>query len=335
MAWKTIFSRTPSPSPGLPAAQKPHPSENRPITPTPINRPPTKTKKNTRFADEDTSSGDDDVNIPHAFSDLPTIPCFCTTLATTTHHLKSSPKCVGLLICTKKHEHRVWTQLQHFPKPARFVSLAELITTHTNVLDKPSCESRLVLGLKLISSVLQLDNTQWLPEKWEAKDILFPGASLQVADQHYRRNILLRPFAHRNFSSVITTAACDDYADSNQRSANQAKAVIGCNHSLYSLGIVLLEIWHWQTFSSLYNSSSCGQSELLFSYQLSEKLFEEAGNEYAMAVRRCIRGFEMRETDLENYSFRSKVYHDVYGLLEDNLRIFSRCDNIQKIIREE
>ncbi|KAF8418436.1 hypothetical protein EV426DRAFT_679684 [Tirmania nivea] len=313
-AWGTIFSRTPSSSPGLPAAQKPHPSKNRPTMTTPINRPPTKMKI-TRFADGDTSSGDDDVNIPHAFSYLPTISCFCTTLAlyTTTHHQKSSPKRVGLLICTKKHEHRVWTQLQHFPKPARLVSLAELITTHANVLDKPSCESRLVLGLKLISSVLQLDSTQWLPEKWEAKDILFPGASLQVADQHHRRNILLHPFAHRNFSSVTTTSACDDYADSNQRSANQAKA----------------------TFSSLYNSSSCGQSELLFSYQLSEKLFEEAGNEYAMAVRRCIRGFEMRETDLEDDSFRSKVYHDVFGLLEDNLRIFSRCDNIHKIVGEE
>lgn len=228
----------------------------------------------------------------------------------------------------------MWTVLQQIPKPMRFVSLADLIATHTNILDQPSRESRLVLGLKLMSSVLQLNTTQWLTETWEAKDILFPEVSLQVAGRCHQRNILSHPFVHQNFSSCIT-AASDEYPNTQQQQARQAKSVMGCNYSLYALGIVLLEIWHWQTFSSLYNSSASRLSALEFSYHLSETLFEEAGYEYAMAVRRCIRGFEMRETDLENDSFRRKVYQDVLGLLEENLRRFSKCDDIQKIIGEE
>ena len=316
------------------AAHKPHPDENQPTTPTPINQPPAKKiKKNlkARFADGSSSSdgddNDDDVNSPHAFSNLPTILCFCTTI----HHPKTPQQCVGLLVSTGGHKHRVWTLLQQSLKPARLVSLVDLITTYTNVLDKPSRESRLVLGLKLISSILQLNTTQWLSEIWEAKDILFPNASLQVADKDHRRNILSRPFVHRSFGS---TTAGDDNPGQQQR-ANQAKSVMGCNHSLYSLGIVLLEIWHWQTFSSLYNSSASKLSELEFSCQLSETLFEEAGHEYAKAVRGCIRGFEMRETDLENVSLKRKVYQDVLGLLWDNLRKFSGRDNIRKIIGEE
>jgi len=347
---KGIFSRKPSPTPGLPAAHYPQPCENRPTTPTPINPnslvgkglkpissrepspgpglPPARAiKKNlkARSMDGDTSSEDDYINSSHTFIDLPTIQCFCTALATytTIHRLKTPPGCVGRLISTEKHEHRVWALLQQCPKPASLVSLADLITTYTNILDKPSFQSRLVLGLKLISSVLQLNATQWLNERWEAKDILF-----LVDGEYHRANILSRPFVHRNFSGSST--------ESQQQPANLAKSVIGCNDSLYSLGIVLIEIWYWQTFSSLYNSSASGQSEWFFSYQLSEKLFEDAEHEaYAQAVRGCIRGFEKRGFDLGDDSFRSKVYQDILGVLEDYLRKSSACDSIQKIIGEE
>jgi len=328
-----MFVRTPSPSSGLPAAHKSHP-HNRPTTPTPINQPPAKTMKKASFVDEDTSDEDDVAHLHQSLSDLPTIPCLCTTIATytTIHHTNTPMKCVGILTSTNKHEHRVWTLLQQFPKPARLVSLTDLITTYTNTLDQPSRENRLVLGLKLISSVLQLNATQWLTERWEAKDILFPEADLAADYQH---NILSRPFVHRNFNSNSTTAPIYDYPDPQHQPTNQAKAVIGYNQALYSLGVVLLEIWHWQTFSSLYNSSAKGRSEFEFSYYLSGRLSEEAGYEYAMAVRGCIRGFEMLQTDLEDDLFRRKVYQDVLGLLEDNLRKFSGSDNIQKIIGEE
>jgi len=302
---------------------------------TPISRPPAKAvKKNlkARFADGDTSD-EDDVNAPLAFRDLPTIPSFCATLATQTT-TKPSPKCIGLLISTDRHEHCVWTPLQQFPKPPRLVSLAHLITTYTNIQDKPSNKSRLVLGLKLISSILQLSTTQWLTGVWGAQDILFPEAGPQAADENHRRNILSRPLVHRDFSSSSSTAVSDGDPDSQQEPANKVQAVIGCNKSLYSLGIVLLEIWHWQTFESLYQSTAHRLSELSFSYLLSEMLFEDAGLEYATAVRRCIRGFEMRETDLEDESFRRKVYQDILGLLEKNLRSFS-SDSIPKIMGEE
>ncbi|KAF8457012.1 hypothetical protein BGX38DRAFT_1161541 [Terfezia claveryi] len=224
--WKTKFGPTSSL----------HPCEHRPTTLKPATLKPAKILKRARFADEGKSGEDDDIDVtdPHAFSDSPTIPCFCTTIATykTIHR---PPKCVGLLTSTDKHEYRVWTLSQHFPEPEHFVSLADLITTYTNILDQPNRTSRLVLGLTLLSSVLQLNTTQWLTEVWQAKDILFPEASSQATDRYHGHNILSRPFVHRHFSSSGSTAASDEYPpDSQQQRANQAKTILGSNLSLYS-----------------------------------------------------------------------------------------------------
>ena len=306
---KDQFSRTtrsPSPNP----VQDNSPSRQCPVP----------KKKRARFSDDDGSGEDDGVNnIPlhvPTVKQVPTIPSFCTTLAT--NHPNTPPQCIGLLISKDKNEHLVWTPLRRIsPQPARLVSLADLIATFVNK-DTPSRTNRLVLGLKLISSVLQLNSTQWLTEKWEARDILFPEAD---------QNILSHPFVHRNFKNY--SAAPPD----SQEPANQATKVIGCNQSLYSLGIVLLEVWHWQTFSSLHSSSASGLSEMLFAQELSEKLFEEAGEQYAMAVRRCIRGFEMKGTDLQEDSLRDKAYQGIFRPLEAHLRTFSGKD-FQKIITE-
>lgn len=219
-----------------------------------------------------------------------------------------------------------------FPKPRRLVSLADLINIFTNI-NTPSRRNRLILGLKLVSSILQLNTTQWLTEIWEAKDILFPESGDDPQDTNNSHNILSRPFVCRDFKSYSTWAS-DNSHDSQRQSANQTRAVIGCNNSLYSLGIVLLEIWHWKTFSSLYSTSGNGLPELLFTYLLSEKLFDDAGEKYAIAVRRCIRGFETPGNNLEEDSFRKQVYQGVLGPLEDNLQTFSGCNDIQKIIGE-
>lgn len=192
--------------------------------------------------------------------------------------------------------------------------------------DAPSRKSRLILGLKLVSSVLQLNTTRWLTEVWEARDIYFPQADLKNSGHH----ILSRPFVRQNFNTA-------PYPDPLQQLQNQAGSVIGRNKSLYSLGIVLLEIWHWQTFSTLHSSSVSGQTqqEIFFAYELSEKLFDDAGERYSIAVQRCIRGLDIRGTDLEEDSFRKKVYQDIMGPLEANLKAFSGSDCIQDIIGEE
>lgn len=83
------------------------------------------------------------------------------------------------------------------------------------------------------------------------------------------------------------------------------------------------------------SSSPIGHSELLFAYHLSEKLFEEAGYQHSIAIRRCIRGLDMPGIDLEQDLFRKKVYQDVLGPLEEDLKRFVECDNLKDIIGEE
>ena len=71
-----------------------------------------------------------------------------------------------------------------------------------------------------------------------------------------------------------------------------------------------------------------------FADQLSNKLFDHAGEQYGMAVQRCIRGLDIQGTDLEKDSFRTRVYQDIFGPLKDHLKLFAGGD-YDEIMGEE
>ena len=113
----------------------------------------------------------------------------------------------------------------------------------------------------------------------------------------------------------------------------QAASIVPYNLSLYSLGIVLIELWYWKDLRFLKGSLSTGsgtdqdaQIEFFTAFQFAKDLHDEAGERYGEAVRRCIQGLDTRETCLEKEGFKNKVYSDIVRLLEENLEIFSNAD---------
>lgn len=111
-------------------------------------------------------------------------------------------------------------------------------------------EQRSRLGLKLASSVMQLHTTKWWIDHWNKHDILFPCSLNATVDFD-------SPFIRRSFGEQSIELAL--------RSKTAPKpylhASIPC---LFSLGIVLLELWYRDAFEELKSEDErqlvCGPS---------------------------------------------------------------------------
>ena len=238
------------------------------------------------------------------------ILCLCTAI----RNARALHECLGVLVSTDNTKHRLWiperSECAHSSHSATIVTLAEILR-----LPPPSIKERLKLGVKLASSVLQLHETQWLGERWSKQDIKFitPAETRTLTSP-----MIAAPFIHQNFV-LQNTPSLENSIEA---------SIVACNPSLYSLGIVLIELWHWKDLKCLQGSVSTdsgqdAEREHLAAFHLAKELYDEAGEKYGEAVRRCIQGLDTRETSLEKEEFKNKVYSEIVQPLEDNLEIFS------------
>lgn len=100
-------------------------------------------------------------------------------------------------------------------------------------------EHRARLGLKLASSVMQLHTTEWLTDYWSKYDISFLRSSDSTVD--FDNPLIRRSFGAQNIDlASISEGLPKPYLN----------ASIPC---LFSLGVVLLELWYREVFEDLGN----------------------------------------------------------------------------------
>ena len=222
--------------------------------------------------------------------------------------------CVGILV-SNNSKHKVWVSGAPL-KSASVVPLAELLS-----LPEPSRKERLKLAVKLASSVLQLHTTQWLQEGWGKHDIYFvQGDSSQTGSPSLETPVVCQAFS--SDSSVPAASIESRFIHHNR------------NPSLFSLGIVLIELLFWKSVESL-------QAEELGSDKASEyiapslidKVYRDACDNYGDSVRRCINGLDHKEIKLENEGFKNEVYLKVLRPLEKDLEHFYR-EPLEKIFEK-
>ena len=193
---------------------------------------------------------------------------------------------------------------------ARVISLDKLLSR-----PEPPRIERLKLGVRLASSVLQLHRTEWLQERWGKQDIyLIQGDSSQSSSPS-----LETPVVHQSFTP-----------DPPILEASIESRIISCNLSLFSLGIVLIELWFWrseESFQAHKPQPYCCPEDLdtarfVTARRLIDRLYEDAGEDYGSIIRRCIIGLDHRETQLENDGFKNEVYLKVLQPLESHLELF-------------
>ena len=156
-------------------------------------------------------------------------------------------------------------QLQEEPSDA--ISLKDILQAEGTPLP---WKFRMLLALRLASSLLQLLQTRWLDRPW-SKDVVFflahPGAQAQV--------FLNRPFVRCTFGDV-----------------RMASDSIEPKVALLELGILLLEIWHKRTLETrfnLENAPTAYYDRMARAVEWLDDVDEPLPDLYDQAVAHCLR----------------------------------------------
>ena len=222
--------------------------------------------------------------------------------------------CLGVLVDERQNSHRVSiTKLSSGKNLIQTVSLQDLLAQ--TPLGK---RERLILGVKIASTLLQLHNTPWLGETWGNVDIRF-----QKQGQGTESAALGQPLLSRNFISPTLQPA-------SSQAGNLASSNEYPNKSLFALGLVLTELWFGKPIDHLRETADLnvnGQVSALTDYatitRLVQTVQDDAGQWYGDAVRRCVH-FDMNQrfNNLETETFKEAVHREIVLPLEENLSAF-------------
>jgi len=234
------------------------------------------------------------------------ISCLCS-------HIRRAEEihcCLGIIVSRNVRRHRVWVPKKPRPIPntGRAITLAKMLHD-LEPGTAPVLEERLKLCVRLASSVLQLHDTEWLSKRWSKDEIWF------IQEEPCRNPNLKYPLVRRVFQP-----------GDEPTSVNPVEAMIGpCNISLFSLGITLIELWHWKSLEA----KNIGEAWKYWS-----ELKGNAPAGFSDAVRRCFGDLDHSEPQLNLDDFKNTVYSKIVLPLEDTIKLFCGKDNLAQIFEE-
>lgn len=248
----------------------------------------------------------------HAQADIQ-IKDLCRQLSES--NLEENTKYIGHLSAESQRRCEVFA-LQSWQVPEgkpSSLSLASLLAQARTTSYTPlSLHDRLQLSKSIATGILQLYNSPLLPSTWTKHDITF----VQRSDKPYRKSYISKAIGEANASS----------------GKRKALPYIP-NPTLFSLGILLIEICLARTLDDLRTIDDCDSDVEMTNPTMAtdyatairllnnDRILEESGEPYADAVRRCIScNFGPTKTDLENESFRQAVYSGVVVPLEEQVK---------------
>ncbi|KAI5785805.1 hypothetical protein EDC01DRAFT_189016 [Geopyxis carbonaria] len=226
------------------------------------------------------------------------------------------PTCLGVLVGKQNTQHRLWPATSTLSKSVmtsyrpKTISLEAVFTQYMYVFMKPV---RLRLGVKLASAVMQIHDTEWLSERWSKRDIHF------LIPTEGSTPLFDKPFVRRTFARTSSKRT------STSQPQNTGETLIQYNKSIFSLGIILVELWYGKGLQE--PASPVANIEPETKDHINKIIeHEDAGVPYGEAVRRCIRGLDHKFTDLDEEDFKNTVHKMVVTPLENNLRTFCNIE---------
>ncbi|RPB26489.1 hypothetical protein L211DRAFT_680144 [Terfezia boudieri ATCC MYA-4762] len=185
-----------------------------------------------------------------------------------------------------------------------FALLQDHISNGSHGYPMMKLQQRLSLGIKLASSVIQLRQTPWLNESWSKQDIVF------FADPHTRQPLIENPMVLHNLS-----------APSPGLTQQQLPGIVRRSKLLFSLGVVLWELWFWRRLEddpdlkAHLNHGKLSDNKLFTIAGMAfQKLDGDASLKYCDAVRTCF--FDNISTGSQG--FNTIVWQKVVCSLQEN-----------------
>jgi hypothetical protein len=182
------------------------------------------------------------------------------------------------------------------------------------------------LALRIARSVLQFHNTAWLPPVWRSEDLAIVGSN--ISDQSLGTLHLSTRF--ETATNPNNTQTSVDVTTSTTTTTSNPSTIDACckklgpgvyNDTLFCLGIVLLEIAHWQTFEQMRQ----GDPDEFYAAHRIVRGPPPLGTKYRKIVERCLRcDFGAKSEDLEDVELQHAVWSKVVYPLEALVRDISQ-----------
>lgn len=198
-------------------------------------------------------------------------------------------------------------------------TLREVIDDKTIV--SPLKGDRLQLAVRLASSLLQLHDTEWLPEVWGKDNVL---VSDEITTDRYA--------VKSAFTRIVQISS---------PTAVPAVTPAQCSASLVCLGIVLVELLLWKPFEEIQSPREkllIPFGELLSEIKTIERLITESviqgegGKKYAVAVRQCTGNLDIDDPRLSHDEFKNAVYARIVQPLEEHLKEFNGWEELPELL---
>jgi hypothetical protein len=202
-------------------------------------------------------------------------------------------------------------------KSQKLRSLGSMLNPINSIgVRKLSLLNRKRLAVTLASSFLQLCRTPWMKETWGNQDILF--LDINTGNSLDWPLIMSGLYVSPTVPIGISESPSKPYPFQSR------------NPAVFALGILLIELCFAKTFKTLRRETSLpgwtsqnSVPDYVVAEALLEGVYEEGGDRYGHAVRRCIRcEFDSRSNSLDSETFLEKVHEKVVILLQEDLSNF-------------
>ncbi|KAK8199480.1 uncharacterized protein BKA78DRAFT_291122 [Phyllosticta capitalensis] len=208
--------------------------------------------------------------------------------------------CVGYLLDDFNRKHGLFhpSTVAKLRNPTSLVSLQEVLAPN-RALPGFDIDVKVDLAIAVANSMLGLHDTPWIDSYWGKDDILF----LKSGDTAEFAN----PYIWKQESAKSSNGGVNLSA-----TAYQPR-----NKALFSLGVLLTEIYLGESFEEVLNRNLGGGDPIEALERVIDLVSDKVGEECGNAVRRCIFcSFDCRRIGFEREDFCKMFYVNVVSCLE-------------------
>jgi hypothetical protein len=262
--------------------------------------------------------------------DICKVACMCSYFQQNVRAFcgQHGPRCLGYLKSTSDSRYLFYPPVAPTAVSTGQSNTAEEVTTLISLIEQSKrgpfeLLHQYQLALKISKSVLQFHSTPWLPPIWKLQDVSIFGSELS---ERTLKTLHLSVCFESAPSTLLENQPPNNASAEITKDSRASSSVDACykricpgiyNQTLFSLGIALLEISHWQNFRKMSQSDT---DEFYAAHRLVRGP-APLGSKFRKIVERCLRcEFDAGSEDLKDFDLQHAVWSKVIYPLEALIR---------------
>lgn len=244
--------------------------------------------------------------VSEILSDLSLEPSLCQHLRQQIGGI-ANPRCVGFLEeAPKNSRHLIYYQCDEREQTKTSKTLEDALKAAKSTLDGIPLPEKLNLAKLLALAVLRYHSTPWMRDDWQSRDVVF----LSVGD--FAQDPMRMPFLKSPV--LMDTGATTQQVSVVKTLSSSLNQQDVRNHTLYSLGIMLLELAYDAPLRDLEIPDDGGKDANSLhrtAARLGDSVWRKLGPKYADVVKICLYCAFGPSDDLDNVGLQERFFDSV------------------------